>query len=92
MVVTCDYVYWNTLFEQDFNLTIEDDLVNVRDYYVSEDALRSYIKKWLKSSKKFPKLPMHIQSAFFERLFTIKLKANENHKYLDSKVQIWRKK
>ena len=89
---TCDYEYWNSLFEQKFKLIIEGVLDNTCSYHIREDVVRNHVRDSLNRSKKFQRLSVPIQDAFFERLLKIKLKANENHRYLDARAQVWKKK
>jgi SAM-dependent methyltransferase len=89
---TCNYEYWNSLFEKKFDLIIEGELDNTCNYHLKEGLVRQYVSESLNGSKKFQVLPAYLQDAFFERLLKIRLKGNENHQYLDAKAQVWKKK
>jgi ubiquinone/menaquinone biosynthesis C-methylase UbiE len=89
---TCNYAYWNALFEQKFKLIIEGVLDNTCNYHIEKDAVRRYVRDSLNRSKKFQRLSASVQDAFFKRLLKIRLAGNENHRYLDARAQVWKKK
>ena len=88
----CNYEYWNELLEKKFILIIEGEMDNVSNYYIDEDLVRLYVEESLSSSKAFRRLPNHIQKCFFNRLLTIRVKSNENHRNIDARAQVWKKR
>lgn len=86
-----DYAYYNALFESHFRLVTEGDLVDISSYRCTSDILRENIRESLRRSINFQSLPNNIQRSLHERLLEIRLQANENQRYLNSKVQIWEK-
>ena len=86
-----DYSYYNALFGAHFRLITEGDLVDISSYLSTYDMLKKNISEAFSRSFKFQSLSAHIQRAFYKRLLKIRLQANENQGYLNSKVQIWKK-